>query len=179
MEKRQTFFNGKCFGYLYSEKNGHVLVRGKLDVIDSSELDYWYSYDGQIHKNWVNAELLDDGTPVFTEVISNENKKWKELIWFCGNKQISIPVDVDGYEKLIIYGGSLIYYLREGIAYIMMKGVEHQGFAVNNEYAALLIDGEIKLYHHKDEFVSETDLAIYLSEHNLLAGLDKIKAGVD
>ena len=118
--------------------------------MDSSALDYWYIYDGKLYKNWIKAKLLDDGTPVFTEVMQYINREWKELIWFCGNKQISVPFVVDDYESLILYGGSLIYYLREGTSYIMMKGKEYQGFAVNDEYVVLLMDDEIKLYHHKE-----------------------------
>lgn len=173
--KKKDFFKGKCSDYVYSEKNGHILIRGKLNIMDSSALDYWYIYDGKLNKNWIKAKLLDDGTPVFTEVMQYINREWKELIWFCGNKQISVPFVVDDYESLILYGGSLIYYLREGTSYIMMKGKEYQGFAVNDEYVVLLMDDEIKLYHHKDESLSETDLAQYLSEHNLLSGFDEIK----
>lgn len=165
--KRVDYFGGECSDIDYFEKDGHFLASGHPVKATSG---HWYCYDGKIHKNWHNARFLDNGKLVYLKTIKNKKTGKVEASWYLGKKRISVPVNAAGTEKLIEFGGSLIYYLRDKTRYILMNGKEYQGFRVNYRNVALLTGDEIKLYQHKDEFENELELAEYLGKNNLLAG---------
>ena len=90
--------------------------------------------------------------------------------WYYGDKAISLPVNAGGLEFSIEFEDSLIYYLRDGIRYVLMNGKEYQGFRVNKNFVAILVGDEITLYPYKNKVSYRMALAEYLAENNLIAG---------
>lgn len=165
--ERVDYFDGKCFDIVYFEKDEHFLAIGHLINAPAS---YWYCFDGKVHKNWNCAKLMENGSPLYIKRCKNRKTGRQEAIWYLGNKRISVPVNAAGAEIFIHFDGSLIFYTRNRVGYVLMNGKEYQGIQINNNYVALLMDDEIKLYRHKNEFDSEESLAEYLAKNNLMAG---------
>ena len=165
--KRVDYFGGECSDIVYFEEAGHFLASGHPAKKSSG---HWYCFDGKVHKNWVIAELDSNGIPLYLQTMKNKETRQQEAVWYYGDKAISLPVNAGGLEFSIEFEDSLIYYLRDGIRYVLMNGKEYQGVRVNKNFVAILVGDEITLYPYKNKVSYRMALAEYLAENNLIAG---------